>query len=259
MEDKNKNVKSEDLSLDLDKELDSIKKAKAEEEEILNQKLSKGLKTKLGVESENDKLMELLIEQNKRMFEEIEKLKNIQPTKTTDDKFKERERKFGSGIRRVIDKNDILPERKIYITRGKGLLLNVYLSAEGSEIYPPYENNILFKLVTSDIGRDNLAENTIHYASYETWSKSEAEYIENSPYFNVTIFDSAAKIASINPAFISMIENASRYVATLTETQILNIAVQYGIDKHLPLDQIRRRSEERRVGKECRSRWSPYH
>src|SRR5256885_11025036 len=26
-----------------------------------------------------------------------------------------------------------------------------------------------------------------------------------------------------------------------------------------PLDQSDRRSEERRVGKECRSRWSPYH
>ena len=25
------------------------------------------------------------------------------------------------------------------------------------------------------------------------------------------------------------------------------------------LDQMRDRSEERRVGKECRSRWSPYH
>ena len=27
----------------------------------------------------------------------------------------------------------------------------------------------------------------------------------------------------------------------------------------LPYDNIRSRSEERRVGKECRSRWSPYH
>ena len=27
----------------------------------------------------------------------------------------------------------------------------------------------------------------------------------------------------------------------------------------LPLDESRTRSEERRVGKECRSRWSPYH
>src|SRR2546426_10617686 len=29
-------------------------------------------------------------------------------------------------------------------------------------------------------------------------------------------------------------------------------------DTH-PLDALRTRSEERRVGKECRSRWSPYH
>ena len=28
---------------------------------------------------------------------------------------------------------------------------------------------------------------------------------------------------------------------------------------HLPIADIRARSEERRVGKECRSRWSPYH
>src|SRR6201982_2451576 len=27
----------------------------------------------------------------------------------------------------------------------------------------------------------------------------------------------------------------------------------------IPLPQIKQRSEERRVGKECRSRWSPYH
>ena len=30
-------------------------------------------------------------------------------------------------------------------------------------------------------------------------------------------------------------------------------------DEHVTLDFIDMRSEERRVGKECRSRWSPYH
>ena len=29
--------------------------------------------------------------------------------------------------------------------------------------------------------------------------------------------------------------------------------------EHTPFDAVRVRSEERRVGKECRSRWSPYH
>ena len=48
------------------------------------------------------------------------------------------------------------------------------------------------------------------------------------------------------------------------------IAKQYGIDHHWDADtlhfdrsgvkgRIAVRSEERRVGKECRSRWSPYH
>ena len=35
--------------------------------------------------------------------------------------------------------------------------------------------------------------------------------------------------------------------------------LQYHIEKLLASDDIRQRSEERRVGKECRSRWSPYH
>src|SRR6516162_7435547 len=34
----------------------------------------------------------------------------------------------------------------------------------------------------------------------------------------------------------------------------------YLTDRHTPISHARcRRSEERRVGKECRSRWSPYH
>ena len=33
----------------------------------------------------------------------------------------------------------------------------------------------------------------------------------------------------------------------------------YRIATNVCLDMLRRRSEERRVGKECRSRWSPYH
>ena len=42
-------------------------------------------------------------------------------------------------------------------------------------------------------------------------------------------------------------------------------AIGYGIYRHQSQKKVRieakqhRRSEERRVGKECRSRWSPYH
>ena len=40
----------------------------------------------------------------------------------------------------------------------------------------------------------------------------------------------------------------------LSELQV--IAKELGIKK---TDSLKKRSEERRVGKECRSRWSPYH
>ena len=40
-------------------------------------------------------------------------------------------------------------------------------------------------------------------------------------------------------------------IATITLTVILGVAIIAA--------EIRSRSEERRVGKECRSRWSPYH
>ena len=38
----------------------------------------------------------------------------------------------------------------------------------------------------------------------------------------------------------------------------LKLVLQLAIDRSVSL-QISSRSEERRVGKECRSRWSPYH
>ena len=37
------------------------------------------------------------------------------------------------------------------------------------------------------------------------------------------------------------------------------VALVSGAGLHLRNDQPFKRSEERRVGKECRSRWSPYH
>ena len=46
----------------------------------------------------------------------------------------------------------------------------------------------------------------------------------------------------------------------LTRTgYLLMTTLQLSRDGTRPLGQLSRRSEERRVGKECRSRWSPYH
>ena len=41
--------------------------------------------------------------------------------------------------------------------------------------------------------------------------------------------------------------------------QVAMIGLVKAVDRFDPTTQHRFRSEERRVGKECRSRWSPYH
>ena len=43
------------------------------------------------------------------------------------------------------------------------------------------------------------------------------------------------------------------------ERDVLERLVHSSGDLSLPADLVLLRSEERRVGKECRSRWSPYH
>ena len=46
---------------------------------------------------------------------------------------------------------------------------------------------------------------------------------------------------------------------TLNADQASEIRSNSDIRVDVNADQVRTRSEERRVGKECRSRWSPYH
>src|SRR5256885_12098446 len=47
------------------------------------------------------------------------------------------------------------------------------------------------------------------------------------------------------------------YIMVDDDFQLPVVAARYLVDPRVPAD--RKRSEERRVGKECRSRWSPYH
>ena len=46
-----------------------------------------------------------------------------------------------------------------------------------------------------------------------------------------------------------------------TAREFINTILEFALEWGIPLSDnaINRRSEERRVGKECRSRWSPYH
>ena len=49
------------------------------------------------------------------------------------------------------------------------------------------------------------------------------------------------------------------YYLAQTEKYNQTIRILHDVDKHIRAIENLYRSEERRVGKECRSRWSPYH
>ena len=67
---------------------------------------------------------------------------------------------------------------------------------------------------------------------------------------------------------VELKKDALKDVTTLSKTapvalaktkEVLNKVVADLYVAHIALHQVLCRSEERRVGKECRSRWSPYH
>ena len=71
--------------------------------------------------------------------------------------------------------------------------------------------------------------------------------IEKSTYSGPQLFDLSISMDDVRPII-------ERFAAT--EKQVHRAAIR-ALKKIV--GNIRSRSEERRVGKECRSRWSPYH
>ena len=61
----------------------------------------------------------------------------------------------------------------------------------------------------------------------------------------------------MNPELEKELELAAQSKG-ITKSQFIIDAVKHALGRKDPY-QLQLRSEERRVGKECRSRWSPYH
>ena len=103
---------------------------------------------------------------------------------------------------------------------------------------------VLFALIpgTAFVNRAQASE-----ASEQTYSKSKQGKI-NVP-ANIATALNARADASSNSALVAAIPNGT-IVELLGTKKYADGKLWY---------RIRFRSEERRVGKECRSRWSPYH
>ena len=83
---------------------------------------------------------------------------------------------------------------------------------------------------------------------------------ENQPLF-YRIIENEFNLKKIPHAFLLVGNNTDQPLQFLTMSLICNetLACEQCIDCQKVLNHQYARSEERRVGKECRSRWSPYH
>src|SRR2546425_12873245 len=78
--------------------------------------------------------------------------------------------------------------------------------------------------------------------------------VNDSQYHALFLLDTGANLTVLTPLYAGRVgivvpDNARRKT----------IRAVGGAPHSIPLVKVARRSEERRVGKECRSRWSPYH
>ena len=74
------------------------------------------------------------------------------------------------------------------------------------------------------------------------------------------IFDHLAKLADVRCLSSEEQEKYDESIKAVDDYYgVLMSYYMNGIDEGVAKGEARGRSEERRVGKECRSRWSPYH
>jgi hypothetical protein len=186
-------------------ELDLLRKQVARQEEMLNQFMAQNGQHPLMVQNQKDR----------------------------------REEKFGKARRKEIPAHDRLSAPKTYIYLGGTFLLNVY-KIDGSEVYPPYDTKIHFVARNSDMRRDNQGNvKWAIYSTFSTQSKLECKYIEESPEYNVVIFDRINKVKTLDPHLVEQVKRANEIVKHYDDIQLMNEARSYKIDMNLTMDNMR--------------------
>lgn len=147
---------------------------------------------------------------------------------------------FGdTTVPKKIDPKDQLKIPITYITIGRGFNLSAY-NRNGSEVVAPYNRPVFFKWRNSDVIKTSNGDKPIHYSLFTAWSQKEVDFIEGSPYFNLTIFDSVKKASSVDPSVLANIEKASNWISSMTDDQLFAHAAQYGIEINNGNDYIRK-------------------
>ena len=123
---------------------------------------------------------------------------------------------------------DYIKEGATFFTRGKGFLLSTY-QKDGQFMHPPDDVPIYFEYYYTDPQRRGKHDDIMHYSSFTTHSKRQAEYVRACPKFNLTIFEDVSKVVKYDREMYVMLENISLKADQLTNERLFSSAAAMGI------------------------------
>ena len=128
-----------------------------------------------------------------------------------------------------IPKEDYQEKKEVFITRGRGTILSCY-EKDGKWYYPPYGMPPVFEYYYTDMNRKGKDADILHFSIFSTHSKKEIEYIKESPFFNMSIFNEVEKAVKYSSEMYEKMQNLTSWASRLEGDKLFNQAIGMGIN-----------------------------
>lgn len=185
-----------------------------------------------------EELKEVLREIKEKEFslrEMMQKIEASSPGRTEDKSHK----KFGTALRKEIEPKDRLRVPRTYIYTGGVYVMSVYEKAGVGEVYAPYEKPVVFSNEQTISKKTMDGPRHFRMSTYSTYSRKECQFIENSPEWQMTIFENTTQALKAPIEITYQIQKASRQIGALPDNVLLRMANDYQIDMNLEMSEIR--------------------
>lgn len=143
--------------------------------------------------------------------------------------FKQEDKAFGIYDSSNISTDDFMETPRKYVKFGKGFELAVYIK-NGVQVKAPFNKGLYFQKMFDEVVYQENNTKVIPFCMFQTNSKAEAKFVEESPLYNILIFDDYKKASSIDPNISDKVEQAIHMIQNLKDNEVMAAATGYGID-----------------------------
>lgn len=179
----------------------------------------------------------------RRLQDELNEVKRNQATTVAQPHFERAEfiqQKKPFGQYEIAQKpvGDFMVKAKTYVMVGKGYSLPAYIK-DGQEVVAPFNQPLYFRKEFDEVSYADGNEKLIPFSVYKTHSKAEARFIEESPYFGITIHLTKDAAMSVDLTTIDRIETVILRINSLDNNAILARAASMGMDLGQSADKLK--------------------